>query len=50
MLINDKDYFEVLNKIINCIESAQYKVMVGANLELLHRNWKIGNYINSNQN
>ena len=49
MLINDKEYFEVLNNIINCIETAQYKVMVGANLELLHRNWKIGNYINSNQ-
>lgn len=49
MLINNNEYFEVLNKIINCIESAQYKVMIGANMSLLHRNWTIGNYINQNQ-
>lgn len=49
MLINNEEYFAVLNKIIGCIENAQYKVMVGVNLALLHRNWQIGNYINENQ-
>lgn len=49
MLINNEEYFAVLDKIIGCIENAQYKVMVGANLALLHRNWQIGHYINENQ-
>lgn len=49
MLINNEEYFAVLNKIIGCIENSQYKVMVGANLALLHRNWQIGHYINDNQ-
>lgn len=48
MLINNEDYFNVLNEIINCIRKSQYQVMLSTNLSLMHRNWSIGNYINSN--
>lgn len=48
MLINNEDYLKILNEIINCIKTSQYQVMLSANLSLMHRNWTIGNYINSN--
>ena len=48
MLINNDDYLKILNEIINCIKTSQYQVMLSANLSLMHRNWTIGNYINSN--
>lgn len=48
MLINDNEYMNVLNKILNYIKSSQYKVIIDANLALIHRNWVIGDYINEN--
>lgn len=48
MLINNEDYLKILNEITNCIKTSQYQVMLSANLSLMHRNWTIGNYINSN--
>ena len=46
MLINNDEYLELFHKIIDCIKTSQYKVVVGANLTLLHRNWRIGTFIN----
>lgn len=48
MLINNTEYMKLLDKILECIKTSQYKVILGANLALMHRNWIIGNYINEN--
>lgn len=50
MLINNDEYLELFHKIIDCIKTSQYKVVVDANLTLLHRNWRIGTFINENNN
>ncbi|MBP3475230.1 MAG: DUF1016 family protein [Lachnospiraceae bacterium] len=50
MLINNDEYMKVLDNILNCIKTSQYKVMLNANLALMHRNWIIGNYIQENSN
>ncbi len=47
-MINNDAYLKVLSEIINCIKTSQYQVILSANLSLMHRNWKIGNYINRN--
>ncbi len=39
MLINNDEYMKVLDDILNCIKTSQYKVMLNANLALMHRNW-----------
>lgn len=48
MLINNKEYLSLLGKIFECIKTTQYQVKIEANIALMHRNWTIGNYINSN--
>lgn len=48
MLINNDDYLNILSRIIDCIKTSQYQVMLSANLALMHRNWTIGNFISSN--
>lgn len=48
MLINDKEYLDVLHDICECIKTTQYQVVLEANLSLMHRNWKIGDFINKN--
>ena len=48
MLINDKEYFSVLEEIKARIKTAQYKAMLGANRELINLNWNIGRIIIAN--
>ncbi|MDR2233603.1 MAG: DUF1016 N-terminal domain-containing protein [Tannerella sp.] len=48
MLINDNEYFEILNEIKNRIKTAQYKAVLGANQELICLYWSIGKTIIAN--
>lgn len=48
MLINNDEYFSVLNDIKTRIKSAQYKAVLGANKELIALYWTIGRIIISN--
>jgi len=48
MLINNNDYFAVLDDIKNRIKTAQYKAVLGANKELIMLYWNIGNIIIAN--
>ena len=45
MLINNNEYFEVLNGIKARIKEAQYRAVLGANKELIELYWNIGNVI-----
>ena len=48
MLINDKEYFSVLEEIKARIKTAQHKAVLGANRELINLNWNIGRIIIAN--
>jgi len=48
MLINSKEYFEILKNIKEQIKTAQYKAVLGANKELMELYWNIGNTIITN--
>ncbi|MDL2239768.1 DUF1016 N-terminal domain-containing protein [Bacteroidales bacterium OttesenSCG-928-L14] len=48
MLINNKDYFSVLEEIKTRIKTAQYKAVLGVNRELINLNWNIGQIIIAN--
>ena len=48
MLINNNEYFEILNEIKNRIKTAQYKAVLGANKEQINLNWNIGRIIIAN--
>ena len=48
MLINNSDYFEVLDEIKTRIKEAQYRAVLGANKELIELYWNIGRVIIAN--
>ena len=48
MLINNSDYFDLLNDVKTLIKTAQYKAALGANKELMELYWKIGKVIIDN--
>ena len=48
MLINDNEYFSVLEDIKNRIKAAQYKAVLGANHEQILLYWNIGKIIIAN--
>jgi predicted nuclease of restriction endonuclease-like (RecB) superfamily len=48
MLINNDEYFDVLNDIKNRIKTAQYKAVLGANREQILLYWDIGKTIIAN--
>ena len=48
MLINNKEYFSVLEEIKVRIKTAQYKAVLGVNSELINLNWNIGRIIIAN--
>ena len=48
MLINNNEYFVILNDIKTRIKTAQYKAVLGANKELIELYWNIGQIIISN--
>jgi len=48
MLINNNEYFEILDKIKASIREAQYKAVLGANKKLMELYWNIGNVIIAN--
>ena len=48
MLINNSDYFDLLNDVKTLIKTSQYKAALGANKELLELYWKIGKMIIEN--
>ena len=49
MLMNTNEYLDIVNTIKNNIRSAQYKVSVSANRELILLYWNIGNVINAHK-
>ena len=48
MLINNGEYFEILENIKIRIKTAQYKAVLGANRELMELYWTIGKVIVDN--
>jgi len=48
MLINSKEYFEILKNIKEQIKTAQYKAVLGANREQILLYWNIGKIISKN--
>jgi len=48
MLINNDNYFEILENVKVQIQNAQYKAVLGANRELILLYWNIGNVIIEN--
>ena len=48
MLINNNEYFEILNEIKLRIKTAQYRAVLGANAELICLYWSIGKTIIAN--
>jgi len=48
ILINNSDYFDLLNDVKILIKTAQYKAALGANQELMALYWKIGKMIIEN--
>ena len=48
MLINNSEYFAILDDIKNRIKTAQHKAVLGANKELMELYWNIGRIIISN--
>ena len=49
MLMNTNEYLDIVNTIKSNIRSAQYKVSVSANRELILLYWNIGNVINAHK-
>lgn len=47
MLMNTKEYLEIVDNIKSNIRSAQYKAAVAANKELIMLYWNIGKIINT---
>ena len=45
MLINESEYFEILDEIKARIKEAQYRAVLGANYEQIVLNWNIGKVI-----
>ena len=50
MLINNSEYFNILETVKSQIRTAQYKAVVGANTEMFTLYWKIGQIIVENSN
>jgi len=48
MLINNNEYFEIVENIKSQIHAAQYKAVLGANVEMLTLYWNIGKVIIEN--
>jgi hypothetical protein len=48
MLMNNSGYFEILESIKSQIHAAQYKAVLGANVEMLTLYWNIGKVIIDN--
>jgi len=48
MLINNNEYFEILENIKSQIKTAQYKAVLGANREQILLYWQIGKIIIAN--
>ncbi len=48
MLINNSEYFYILSEVKDKIKSAQYKAVLGANVEMIKLYWNIGNIIIDN--
>ncbi|MCL2673953.1 MAG: PDDEXK nuclease domain-containing protein, partial [Defluviitaleaceae bacterium] len=48
MLINNDDYFQILESVKAQIQNAKYKAILGANRELILLYWNIGNVIIEN--
>ena len=48
MLINNNEYFEILENIKTQIKTAKYKAVLGANREQILLYWQIGNIIIAN--
>jgi len=48
MLINNNEYFSVLEEIKARIKTAQYKAVLGANRELINLHWHIGRIVIAN--
>ena len=48
MLLNNSEYFDVLEEIKTRIKEAQYKAVLGANIEMLSLYWDIGKTIIEN--
>jgi len=48
MLINNNDYFKLLDGVKLLIKTAQYKAVLGANKEMIELYWKIGKVIIDN--
>jgi len=48
MLINNNEYFDILENIKSQIHAAQYKAVLGANVEMLTLYWNIGKVIIDN--
>jgi len=48
MLINNNEYFEIIESIKTQIQAAQYKAVLGANVEMLTLYWSIGKVIIEN--
>ena len=48
MLINNNEYFEIVENIKSQIHAAQYKAVLGANVEMLTLYWNIGKVIIDN--
>jgi len=49
MLINNDDYFEVLNEIKSEIRKAQYYAVVSANRVMIMLYWNTGKHINTHK-
>jgi predicted nuclease of restriction endonuclease-like (RecB) superfamily len=49
MLVNSKEYLDLIGKIKREIAAAQQSVMLNANKELMLLYWKIGNHINAHR-
>ena len=50
MLINNNEYFQILDDIKTQIKTSQYKAVIGANKELMQLYWNIGKSIIDNTN
>ena len=48
MLINNSEYFKVLDDIKTRIKTAQYKAVLGANKELMDLYWNTGRIMGRN--
>jgi len=49
MLMNNDEYFGILDKIKKQIRKAQYQAVVSANYEMIALYWTTGNHINEHK-